>query len=151
ILVDLTMHMSCNRLLVFARKPAPVQACWLAYQGTTGLSTMDYRITDPHIDPPSLTDDGYAEESIRLPDAFWWYDPLDPGPGVGGLPARESGHVTFGCLNNPCKVNASVLKLWARVLRSVERSRVVILSGEGSPRQHIVEVLESEGVARDRV
>ena len=151
ILVDLTMHMARNRLLVFARKPAPVQACWLAYQGTTGLSTMDYRITDPHIDPPGLTDDCYAEESIRLPDAFWCYDPRDGGSEVGGLPAHGSGHITFGCLNNFCKVNASVLRLWAQVLRAVERSRLLILSGEGSHRQHTVEVLESEGVPRDRV
>lgn len=151
ILVDLTMHMARNRLLVFARKPAPVQACWLAYQGTTGLSTMDYRITDPHIDPPGLADHCYAEESIRLPDAFWCYDPLDGGPGVGSLPAHESGHITFGCLNNFCKVNASVLKLWAQVLGAVERSRLLILAGEGSHRRHTVDVLESEGVPRDRV
>ena len=56
ILVDLTMHMANNRALVFARKPAPVQACWLAYPGTTGLSTIDYRLTDVYLDPPSLYD-----------------------------------------------------------------------------------------------
>ena len=66
ILVDLTMHMARNRLLVFARKPAPVQACWLAYPGTTGLSTIDYRLTDPYLDPPGLHDHCYSEESIRL-------------------------------------------------------------------------------------
>ena len=66
ILVDLTMHMARNRLLVFARKPAPVQACWLAYPGTTGVSTIDYRITDPYLDPPGLHDGCYSEESIRL-------------------------------------------------------------------------------------
>jgi predicted O-linked N-acetylglucosamine transferase (SPINDLY family) len=151
VLVDLTMHMARNRLLVFARKPAPVQACWLAYQGTTGLSTMDYRITDPHIDPPGLFDPYYAEESIRLPDAFWCYDPLDSETRVAGLPVRENGQITFGCLNNFCKVNASVLKLWARVLRAVDRSRLLILSGEGSHRQEAAELLESEGVPRDRV
>ena len=95
ILVDLTMHMARNRLLVFARKPAPVQVCWLAYQGTTGLSTIDYRLTDPYIDPPGLHDHDYSEESIRLPDAFWCYDPLAGEPAVERLagPGKRLHHV----------------------------------------------------------
>ena len=76
ILVDLTMHMARNRLLVFARKPAPVQVCWLAYPGTTGLTTIDYRLTDPYLDPPGVNDHYYSEESVWLPDTFWCYDPL---------------------------------------------------------------------------
>ena len=114
ILVDLTMHMARNRLLVFARKPAPVQVCWLAYPGTTGLTAIDYRITDPWLDPPGLFDDCYSEESIRLPDSFWCYDPLERQSAVNALPAKENGFITFGCLNNFCKVNSQVLKLWAR-------------------------------------
>ena len=121
ILVDLTMHMDRNRLLVFARKPAPVQVCWLAYPGTTGLSAIDYRLTDPYLDPPGLDDRCYSEESIRLPDCFWCYDPLDSEPAVNALPAAEKGYVSFGCLNNFCKVNPAVLKLWARVLKAVDR------------------------------
>jgi predicted O-linked N-acetylglucosamine transferase (SPINDLY family) len=82
ILVDLTMHMARNRLLVFARKPAPVRACWLAYPGTSGLSVIDYCITDPYLDPPGLDDRCYSEESVRLPDSFWCYDPRDGEPAV---------------------------------------------------------------------
>ena len=151
ILVDLTMHMARNRLLVFARKPAPVQACWLAYPGGTGLSTIDYRITDPYLDPPGLYDGSYAEESNRLPDTFWCYDPLDDEPAVNALPAEENGYLSFGCLNNFCKVNPVVLKLWARVLKAVDRSRLTILAGEGSHRRHALDLLAEEGVARDRV
>jgi predicted O-linked N-acetylglucosamine transferase (SPINDLY family) len=151
ILVDLTMHMARNHLLVFARKPAPVQVCWLAYQGTTGLSAIDYRLTDSYIDPPGLYDGCYAEESVRLPDAFWCYDPLASEPAVSALPALEKGYVTFGCLNNYCKVNRSVLRLWARVLEAVERSQLVLLAAEGSHRRHTLDLLEEEGVKPDRV
>jgi predicted O-linked N-acetylglucosamine transferase (SPINDLY family) len=136
VLVDLTMHMATNRILVFARKPAPVQVCWLAYPGTTGLSTIDYRLTDPHLDPPGPDDRHYAEQSIRLPDCFWCYDPLAGQPAVNPLPALAQGHVTFGSLNNFCKVNAAVLKLWAP---------------EGASRAYALEQLQREGIAKDRV
>ena len=156
ILVDLTMHMAHNRLLVFARKPAPVQVCWLAYQGTTGLPAIDYRLTDPHIDPPGLFDGCYAEESVRLPDAFWCYDPAASDPpanelAIGPLPALDKGRITFGCLNNFCKVNGPVLRLWARVLQAVDRSRLLLLAAEGSHRRHTLDLLEQEGVEPDRV
>ena len=151
ILVDLIMHMARNRLLVFARKPAPVQACWLAYPGTTGIAAVDYRITDPYLDPPGPRVDCYAEESVRLPDCFWCYDPLDGEPPVNALPAAEKGYVSFGCLNNFCKVNPSVLKIWARVLRAVDRSRLTILAGEGTHRRRTLDLLAEEGVGRERV
>jgi protein O-GlcNAc transferase len=151
ILVDLTMHMARNRLLVFARKPAPVQVCWLAYQGTTGLKTIDYRLTDPHIDPPGLYDRYYSEESVRLADAFCCYDPLSSGPAVSALPALHESYIMFGCLNNFCKVNDAVLKLWAKVLKAVDPSRLMLLAAEGPHRQHTLGLLEQEGVKPERV
>ena len=96
ILVDLTMHMGRGRPLVFAMKPAPIQVAWLAYPGTTGIHTIDYRLTDPYLDPPGQQDQCYTEQSIRLPDTFWCYDPLTTEPRVSPLPAEISGHVTFG-------------------------------------------------------
>jgi protein O-GlcNAc transferase len=91
ILVDLTMHMAMGRPLVFARKPAPVQVAWLAYPGTTGLAAMDYRLTDPYLDPPSDSGDVdhlYSEKSIRLADTFWCYDPGCEELDVGSAPGR---------------------------------------------------------------
>lgn len=152
VLVDLTMHMGPrNHLLVFARKPAPVQICWLAYQGTTGLATMDYRLTDRHVDPIGLDDDFYSEKSIRLADAFWCYDPLATGPDVGPLPALSRKQITFGSFNNFCKVNAKVLELWARVLRAVDGSRLLLLAAEGPHRQRSLDLLEKAGVGPERV
>ncbi len=151
ILVDLTLHMARNRLLVFARKPAPVQVTFAGYPGTTGLEAIDYRLTDLHLDPPGFSDGRYAEESIRLPETFWCYDPLSGEPAVNFLPALEKGFLTFGCLNNFCKINAFVLKLWAGVLKAVEHSQLMILAAEGAHRQRTLDFLSQEGITPDRV
>ncbi|HZW34860.1 MAG TPA: tetratricopeptide repeat protein [Isosphaeraceae bacterium] len=151
VLVDLALHTANNRLLVFARKPAPVQVTWLGYPGTTGLACIDYRLTDPYLDPPGLFDAFYAEESIRLPDTFWCYDPVTETPPVNPLPARESGAITFGCLNNFCKINDGCLALWARVLQAVPRSRFLLRAPRGQARDHVVAVLQHEGIPSARV
>jgi protein O-GlcNAc transferase len=151
ILVDLKMHTADNRLLVFARKPAPVQLTWLGYPGTTGLSTIDYRLTDPYLDPPGLFDAFYAEESLRLPETFWCYDPLTDGPSVNALPALESGAITFGCLNNFCKINDGCLALWARVLRAVPTSRLLLRAPRGSARDRVLASLGRDGIDPARV
>ena len=151
VLVDLTMHMSRTRLLAFARKPAPVQVTWLAYPGTTGVTAIDYRLTDINLDPPGMHEGCYTEESFRLPDTFWCYNPLADGPPVNALPVLEKKFVTFGNLNNFCKINVEVLKLWAHVLRAVAGSQLLLVTGEGSHRQHTLEILQREGIAPERV
>ena len=152
ILVDLTMHMGRNRGLLFARKPAPVQVCWLAYPGSTGLTTIDYRLSDPFLDPPGTDESIYAEKTVHLPHTFWCYDPLDGRDiSVNALPAQANGFVTFGCLNNFCKVNDSVLHLWASVLGAVPSSRLLLLAPEGSCRLRTLERLGHEGIAAERL
>jgi predicted O-linked N-acetylglucosamine transferase (SPINDLY family) len=151
ILVDLTMHMAHGRLPIFARKPAPIQISWLAYPGTTGLDAIDYRVTDAFLDPVEMERDGdYAERSLRLPDTFWCYDPLS-GPEVNALPAACADHITFGCLNNYCKVNREVLELWARVVRAVPGSKLFLLSPHGEPRRDAQRVFERAGLEPDRL
>jgi len=150
ILVDLTMHMANGRLLMFARKPAPVQVTWLAYPGSTGLTTMGYRLTDPYLDPPGIDAKIYSERSVRLSDTFWCYDPRSDLP-VNDLPALQGGQITFGCLNNFCKVNESVFKLWAQILGKVGGSRLLILSPAGSHRDTAMNVLAGLGVDPSRV
>ncbi|HVT88403.1 MAG TPA: tetratricopeptide repeat protein [Tepidisphaeraceae bacterium] len=148
LLIDLTLHMANNRKLVFARKPAPVQLTWLGYPGTTGLETIDYRITDPYLDPIENADDVYSEESLRLPDTFWCYDPLSEPIEINSLPAQNRGFVTFGCLNNFCKVNDFVLGLWGKVMRKVCDSRLMLLAPQGLCRNQVVEKL---GVSSSRI
>ncbi|MGC1521663.1 MAG: tetratricopeptide repeat protein [Steroidobacteraceae bacterium] len=150
ILVDLTMHMAGGRPLLFARRPAPVQIAWLAYPGTTGMGAMDYRLTDPRLDPPGF-DSHYSERSIRLPDSFWCYDPLTDQPQVNALPAPESGYVTFGCLNNPCKLTEATLQLWGEVMRAVPNSRLCLLAPEGPHRAGLLRRLAAQGIGAARV
>jgi predicted O-linked N-acetylglucosamine transferase (SPINDLY family) len=136
ILLDLSLHMAGNRLLVFARKPAPVQVTFAGYPGGTGLEAMDYRLTDPYLDPPGESDADYRERSVRLPHSFWCYEG-DADATVTPLPALAGGQVTFGCLNNFGKVNGGVLALWARVLREVSGSKLMLLTPRGSTRDRV--------------
>ncbi|HET6249609.1 MAG TPA: tetratricopeptide repeat protein [Tepidisphaeraceae bacterium] len=152
ILVDLTMHMAQNRLAVFARKPAPVQVCWLAYPGSTGLSAIDYRLSDPFLDPAGVDESVYSEKTIRLPETFWCYDPLEGREvPVNALPAQQGGAITFGCLNNFCKINEGTLGLWAHVLQRVEGSRLILLAAEGMHRARTLSFLQSRGVDPQRI
>jgi len=152
ILVDLALHSGGNRLLVFARKPAPVQATFAGYPGSTGLTTIDYRLSDVYLDPPGTDESVYSEQTIRLPDSFWCYDPLDCRDiPVNPLPAIETGKLTFGCLNNFCKINEAVLVLWAQVLARVPGSRLLLMAAEGEHRQRTINRLEQEGLDPGRV
>lgn len=148
ILVDLAMHTGRNRLALFGLRPAPVQATWLALPGTTGLTQIDYRLTDAHLDPPGASESGYTEESLRLPDTFACYHPLsDVTPGKGA-PVSRNGFVTFGCLNKLAKVNAPLLASWAKILGQVPGSRLLLMAPPGSQRERVVEGL---GVGPERV
>lgn len=151
VLVDTTLHMQGGRLLAFARRPAPVQMTFAGYPGTTGLAAMDYRITDPFLDPPGETDADYAETSLRLPNSFWCYDPLEREIAVGPLPATSRGMVTFGCFNHSRKINAGVVTLWARVLAAVPNSRLCLQVNSAHHRDRILQQLEAGGVEAARV
>src|SRR5262249_57071338 len=95
ILVDLAGHTAGNRLLAFARKPAPVQVSYLGYPCTTGLSAIDYRLADAVTDPPGELA-CYAEELVRLPGAFCCYAPPPAAPPGADLPVLRRGSVAFG-------------------------------------------------------
>jgi protein O-GlcNAc transferase len=133
ILVDLSGHTEMNRLLMFARKPAPVQATWLGYLGTTGLTSMDYRITDAYLDPPGQTERYHTEALYRLPNAAC-FSPRGATPDVGDLPAARNGYVTFGFVNQWSKVTTSVIECWCEILRRATDSRLIIVArGANNP------------------
>jgi protein O-GlcNAc transferase len=127
ILIDLAGHTAYHRLLTFARKPAPVQVTYLGYPATTGLSTMDYRLTDIHTEPPGMTEQFSVEQLWRLPETFCCYRAGDNSPAViDHPPFEDNGYVTFGCFNNFTKVTDQVIALWARVLNNVPLSRLML-------------------------
>jgi predicted O-linked N-acetylglucosamine transferase (SPINDLY family) len=131
ILIDLALHMRQNRLGAFARKPAPVQATFIAYPSTSGMRAMDWAITDVHIDPPGETEAFHTERLARLPDTLWCYAVPEPDVAVNDLPAARSGYVTFAALNSFAKVNRPTLELWGRVLAEVPGSRLMVLIAGG--------------------
>jgi predicted O-linked N-acetylglucosamine transferase (SPINDLY family) len=125
VLIDLAGHTGGNRLLVFARKPAPVQCTWLGYVGTTGLEAIDYLIADRHQIPPG-SDQHHCERVLRLSGGYATYDPPADAPDSGPLPALATGRVTFGCFNNPAKLSGPALAAFAAVLRRVPDSRLIL-------------------------
>lgn len=152
ILVDLSGHTDRNRLLVFARKPAPIQAAWVGYVDTTGLDAMDYRITDRFLSPP---DGGqlFTEQLIHLPGALG-YRPPDYAPPVSPCPAVLGGSLTYGCFNRLAKVHPGVIAIWSKILHRVPTARVVLkshaLDDPGTRDRYRMLFLE-QGIAPERV
>jgi len=125
ILFDLAGHTPGNRLLVFARKPAPLQITWLDYVGTTGLSAIDYILADPRQIPPEA-ESFYGEKVLRLPDDYICFDPPANAPAVGPLPAAAKGFVTFASFNLLPKTTAQIVAIWGRILQQVPDSRLIL-------------------------
>ena len=132
ILVDLSGHTARNRLLVFARKPAPIQVTMIGYMQTTGLAAMDYRITDEAIDPTGVSDRWNTEKLVRLQTGAAAFRPPASCPPVNELPALKNGYVTFGSFNNPAKITPEVIRVWARILHSVPTARLLLVAHAGN-------------------
>lgn len=152
ILVDLSGHTKYNRLLAFARKPAPVQAAWLGYLNTTGLDAIDYRITDRHASPEGLLDAFHSERLLRLPDSQWCYRPPLDCPEVTDPPTMHGGPVTFGAFSGLAKIGPQVVALWCRLLERLPDARLLVAGlGLGSIRDEYLSRFASRGVAPERV
>jgi protein O-GlcNAc transferase len=151
ILVDLTLHMAYNRLLVFARKPAPVQVTFAGYPGSTGLDVIDYRLSDKHLDPPGMADEFYSEKTIRLPDTFWCDHRLYDDPPVSTAPAHINGYITFGSLNNFCKVSGTILSHWSKILCKIPGSHLLLLVADSEARTRVLQHFALDGIESNRI
>ena len=174
ILVDLMMHAVQHRLLAFARKPAPVQVTYLAYPGTTGMGAMDYRLTDPYLDPLPIADcrlpneeignrqsaignlgmaeiSSYSETSVWLPHTFWCYPPPPEAPAVRPPPVLKAGHIAFGCFNSFIKITPEVLTAWCELLNRVAGSTLALTCPDGSARQLVLDRVQQAGIQTERI
>jgi protein O-GlcNAc transferase len=152
ILVDLSGHTAHNRLAVFARRAAPVQVSYLGYPSSTGLATMDYRITDAITDPPVPADDWHCERLLRLPDTQWCFRPFGTPVVPGPLPAREAGFVTFGSFNNLTKASDTLLLCWVQILVKLPTSHLRLTRVRSAQRAaEIFALFGRSGVAPERI
>ena len=153
ILVDLSGHTAQSRLLVFARKPAPIQVTWLGYPDTTGLASMDYRLTDAIADPPGIPD-WHSEELVRLPEGFLCFGEPVASPPLVSPPCVDSGIITFGSFNNNSKISPEIIRLWAEILERLPGSRLLVKNnsmGAASTRAVWKDAFRDHGVDEDRL
>ena len=150
ILIDLSLHMEGSRLKVFARRAAPVQATYLAYCSTSGLAALDYRLTDPHLDPP-VAPNVFREKPVRLAHSYWCYPPPPDAPPVRPPPVTKCGQITFGCLNNFRKISSPALATWCELLKAVPTSRLIVHAHRGAHRDAFRAAMTARGVDGHRV
>jgi predicted O-linked N-acetylglucosamine transferase (SPINDLY family) len=154
ILIDLSGHTAGGRPLLFARKPAPVQATWLGYFGSTGITAIDYLFADAHMVAPE-EDSFYAEKVVRLPVGWWCFRPPTDHDSARCEPATSrNGYVTFGCFNNVAKITPEVVGVWARIMRALPDSRILLKNAAfDSPRVHAryADLFAAHGVDTQRV
>ena len=151
ILIDLSGHTADNRLLSFAYKPAPIQASWIGYPGTTGLTAIDYYLADRFLLPPGKLDDQFTEKLVQLPASVPFL-PSPASPPVNRLPALSNGFVTFASFNRPSKISREVVALWALVLHALPNARMLLGSmHQDGNNEAILKWFAQEGIALERL
>lgn len=162
ILFDLAGHTDGSHLPVFARRAAPVQVSWLGYPATSGLSTIDYRLTDQIADPPGRSDSHASERLVRMPEGFLCYAPLvetePPGASAAACASARAEHgirpLTFGSFNNLGKVTPAVLTLWAQITLRAPEAQLYLKApqlDDADVRERVLAFLDRAGLPRERV
>ncbi len=152
ILIDLTGHTDNHRLLTFARKPAPVQVTWNGYANTTGMSAIDYRITDALADPPGMTEHLHSEKLVRLPEIYMAFSPPAASPQVSAAPETKEGHVSLGSMNALSKVTPQVIAVWSTILRALPGARLLMCTVPvGRTTERVIREFARHGVERSRL
>ena len=153
LLVDLSGHTAGGRLRLFSRRPAPVQASWIGYFGTTGLSSIDWLIADRHLVPVEH-EPAFSERVARLPDSYICYAPPADAPSVAEPPSDRAGHVTYGCCNALAKVGPAAVAAWARILVATPGSRLLLKTSafDSAPvRRRVIDAFGALGVEAARL
>jgi len=150
ILVDLSGHTYANRLLAFARKPAPVQVSWIGSPVVSGLQAIDYFLTDAVASPVAASDDSGL---VRLPEVFSVYRPPQ-APAVQPTPALAKGYVTLGSFNKFAKMSDRAVALWSRLLVAQPTYRLLLKDvayADAEVRAGTLARFAAHGVAPERV
>jgi predicted O-linked N-acetylglucosamine transferase (SPINDLY family) len=153
ILVDISGHTAGNCLQVFARKPAPVSLHWLDFGYTTGLTAIDYYLTDQFTIPEG-SEHLFSEKPWRMPGTAYAYRPAEGMGEVSALPAKARGYITFGTLTRAVRINHHVIRTWSAILKQTPNARLVINSGNyQNPvlRQQLLDRFAEQGIAADRL
>ena len=153
ILFDVSGAVEGHRLLLFARKPAPIQIAWMAREGTTGLEAMDCLLADGYV-VPTGAEPYYREQVLRLPDGYVCFEPLPEVPSPGPLPAQGRGEVTFASFSKPSKVTLEVVAVWAAILRRLPAARLLLKNynfGMPMVQRRYLELFRAEGVEPSRI
>lgn len=153
ILVDLSGHTAYNRLPVFVRKPAPVQATWIGYFHSTGLESIDYYITDPYTTPAN-SGQLFSEIPVCLPHSRFCFSAPDYAPAVAPVPISAKGYITFGCFNRVEKLVEPVIETWVKILSRVPESRLLLKAGglsDTAVRDSVRAKFASYGLATERL
>ena len=154
ILIDLSGHTEGNRLEVFAHKPAPIQVTWLGYPNTTGLSTIDYRLTDEYADPESDGAELHTEKLVRLPHGFLCFKGDESLVYNLEAPISKLKHITFGSFNNFIKMTHEVLDTWSDILARIPDSKLILKSKQlvnESTKKNVLKIFNAKGVSSDRI
>ena len=126
ILVDLAGHTRNNRLTVFAQKPAPISVTWLGYGYTTGLSAIDYFLTDKFVTPKG-SEHLFLEKPWQLKNhTYCCYKAQENMDKVTPLPALSNGFITFGTISKNLRINNNLISIWSIILKRVNKSKLLI-------------------------
>ncbi|MEO1022074.1 MAG: TDP-N-acetylfucosamine:lipid II N-acetylfucosaminyltransferase [Bacteroidota bacterium] len=154
ILVELSGHSADNRLTMVTHNPVPITVKWVGgLFNTTGLESIDYLITDWQ-ETPNGEEEFYTEKLVRMPDDYICFLPPDYAPETGELPFKENGYITFGCFNNPTKLNDTLLEQWADIMGQVPNSRLMLKSKQYNSeifRQSVIQRFTALGIEEERV
>ncbi|EIC20522.1 O-linked N-acetylglucosamine transferase, SPINDLY family protein [Thiorhodovibrio frisius] len=152
ILLDLSGHTADNRLSMFALKPAPVQASWLGYVGTTGLSAMDYVLADRFV-APEQDKDLFIEQLWRLPHSYMCIRPPEPAVPIRKRNANPR-ELTFGSFNNTIKLSPATIALWSHILRETPNTRLLLRYASlrhAEIRRQLLERFAAHGISAERL
>lgn len=151
ILIDLAGHTSSHRLGVFAMRAAPVQATFLGYPHSTGLSTIDWLIGDATVSPTGHAH-LFSEGLAQLPDSVFCWAPVDEYP----LPPPRAADapVVFGSFNNAMKLSPQTVALWARILQAVPEALLLLKAPalrDAAVQARFADLFAAQDIARERL